>query len=176
MDMVRQEARYDWLVELSGASALGLGAGYAALKLAPSFAVAAPAAMTGAGLSFFALGMLVMRAAPAGRRSFAVPDFTVAAVGDGELLLTDAIDELLLDTPVQLDELMLDQPIEQPLLLDAPAEDVLLLEDVVSGPEPQARVVRLFAQPSTPIPQDDARSDAAKELYEALNKLRRSLR
>ena len=56
MDEARDRARFDWLVELAGALAPGLAAGFAALKLAPSLGVAPPAAMTASGFGGFGAG------------------------------------------------------------------------------------------------------------------------
>ena len=168
MDMVRPRARFDWLVELGGASAFALGCAYAALKLAPSLSMAPRAAMSLAGPAFFALGMLVMRTAPGRRSEHVLADFAIASI--------------------ETDELLLDTPIEKPLLLDTPIEDdVLLLEDPLPKPDPASRVVQLFASLPMPTPGQlkeridrhlakPMPADASKALYAALDELRRSLR
>ena len=134
MDMVRPRARFDWLVEIGGASALGLGGAYAALKLAPSFAVPPPTAIIVTGSTLFAIGMLVMRTAPSRAAEHVLADFAVVHIEH---------DVLLLDTRIELDELLLDTPVE---------DDVLLLEDALPQPDPASRVVQLFASPPTPGP------------------------
>lgn len=177
MDMVRPRARFDWLVEIGGASALGLGGAYAALKLAPSFAVPPQTATIVAGFTFFAVGMLVMRTAPSRAAEHTLADFAMVPVEH---------DELLLDTRIEPDELLLDTPVE--VLRD---EGVLLLEDALPQPDPASRVVQLFATPPTPgqlkeridrhlagIPVGavPAIPNASDALYAALDELRRSLR
>ena len=166
MVVVRQRARFDWMIELGGASALGLGCAYAALKLAPSFAVPPPVATISAMSAFFAIGLLVMRTVPGRPAERPLADFVVA--------------------PLETSELLLDTPLAEPLLLDTPYEkpgDVLLLEDALPRPDPASRVVQLFAslsidghpaaapeRPATALP------DASNALYAALDQLRRSLR
>jgi hypothetical protein len=175
MDRVRPRARFDWLVEIGGASALGLGGAYAALKLAPSFAVWPPAAIVMAGSTFFAIGMLVMRNAPGRPAEHALAGFAVVPVEP---------DELLLDTRIESDELLLDTTVE---------DDVLLLEDTLPRPDPASRVVQLFAAQPAPTPGQlkeridwhlagaplgsaPALPNASDALYAALDELRRSLR
>ena len=170
MDMVRPKARFDWLVEIGGASSLGLGGAYAALKLAPSFAIPSQAATIVAGFTFFAVGMLVMRTAPSRPAEHTLADFAMVPVEP---------DELLLDTRIEPDELLLDTPVE------------VLLEDTLPQPDPASRVVQLFATPPTPgqlkeridrhlagIPVGavPAIPNASDALYAALDELRRSLR
>ena len=185
MEIVRQRARFDWLVELGGASALSLGCAYAALKLAPSFGWPPQSAMVASGFACFAIGMLVMRTAHCGPATHRLADFAVSPVES---------DELWLDTPVELDELLLDTSYEEPLLLetryDEPTEqDVLMLDDALTLPHPASRVVQLFAAQPMPTPGQlkdriDCRlagestrpADASEALYAALDELRRSLR
>lgn len=173
-----ERARFDWLVELGGASALGLAAGFAALKAAPSLALPGPAAMTAGGFAFFGLGMMAMRAVRPESPEHALEGFAIE--------------------PIAVDELLLDEIFEEPLLLDDVYEDgALLLDDPLVDPEPAARVVQLFAtqpmptpgelkdridrhlagaprQPSAPMPPPQA--DASEALFAALNDLKRSLR
>ena len=173
-----ERARFDWLVELGGASALGLAAGYAALKAAPSFAWPVPAAMTAGGFAFFGLGMAAMRAVRPLPPVLALDEFAVE--------------------PIYVDELLLDEIVEEPLLLDQIYDDgVLLLDDPLIEPDPAARVVQLFAAPPMPTPgqlkeridrhlagaprrtpaeMSPPQPDATDALYAALNELKRSLR
>lgn len=192
MEMVRQRARFDWLIELGGASAFGLGCAYAALKLAPSFGWPTQAAAVASGFVFFTIGMLVMRIAHGGPATHRLADFAVGPV---------ECDAPWLDMPVAVDELLLDTPYEEPLLLDTPfdepaEQDVLILEDALTQPHPASRVVQLFASESLPTPGQikeridrhlagdsprpaDGRLsplDASEALYAALDELRRSLR
>ena len=176
-------ARFDWLVELGGATALGVCGGYAGLKLAPSLALPASAAMTATGFSLFALGFLATRATSGAASAHPLPDFAIVSVES---------DELLLDEPIPLDELLLDAPIAEPA-----GDDVLLLDDALPEPDPASRVVQLFAAQPIPTPGqlkeridrhlagaglrpavEDGRvpHDASAALYAALDQLRRSLR
>lgn len=170
--------RFDWLVELGGASALGLAAGYAAFKAAPSFALPGMTATTACGFAFFGLGLAAMRAVRPASPKLVLDEFAVEPIAAGELLL--------------------DEIFEEPLLLDDVYEDgALLLDDPLIEPEPAARVVQLFAAPATPTPgqlkeQIDRhlagaprrapsdlsapQSDATQALYAALDDLKRSLR
>ena len=175
MEMVRQRARFDWLIELGGASALGLGCAYAALKLAPSFAWPAQTATVASGFAFFAIGMLVMRTAHGGSATHRLADFAVNPVES---------DELWLDTPVELDELLLETPYDGPT-----EQDVLMLDNALTQPHPASRVVQLFAAQLMPTPgqlkeridrhlagESTRPADASEALYAALDELRRSLR
>jgi hypothetical protein len=170
-------ARFDWLVELGGASALGLAAGFAALKVAPSFALPGPVAMTAVGLASFVLGMAAMRAVRPAPSQLELVEFAVE--------------------PIQVDELLLDEILEEPLLLEDVHDDgALLLDDPLVDPDPAARVVQLFAAPSVPTPGQlkeridrhltgaprrtpakmaPPQPDATDALYRALNELKRSL-
>ena len=191
MEKVRQRARFDWLIELGGASVFGLGCAYAALKLAPSFAWPPQTATVASGFAFFAIGMLVMRTAHGGPTTHRLADFAVGPVES---------DALWLDMPLELDELLLDTPYEEPLLLDTPfdgpEQDVLILEDALTQPHPASRVVQLFASQPMPTPGQlkeridrhlagesprpangrPSPPDASEALYAALDELRRSLR
>ena len=180
MDMVRHRARFDWLIELGGASAFALGCAYATLKLAPSFAWPPQTATLLAGIIFFAIGMLLLRAAPGGPVHHRLADFAIRPVES---------DELLLDTLIEPEALLLDTPWE-------PAEDVLLLEDALPEPDPASRVVQLFASAPMPTPgqlseridrhlagesapsldRPPAPNHASEALHAALDELRRSLR
>ena len=173
-----ERARFDWLVELGGASALGLAAGFAALKAAPSLALPGPPAMTAGAFAFFSLGMMAMRAVRPESLEHVLEGF--------------AID------PIAVDELLLDEIVEEPLLLDDVYEDgALLLDDPLMGPEPADRVVQLFATQPMPTPGElkdridrhlagtprqplaqmpPPQADATKALYAALNDLKHSLR
>ena len=179
MEIAQPRARFDWLVELTGASALAVAAGYAALKAAPFLAWPAPAAMTASGFGFFACGLLAMRSVKPDPRSHALPDIRVA--------------------PIETSELLLDREYQEPLLLvDLFEDEALLLEDPIPAANPDSRVVQLFALPSTPTPGQlkeridqhlsgaprlapspmpaPSPPDASQALYAALAELRRSLR
>jgi hypothetical protein len=184
MDAALHRARYDWLAETAGASALALAIGYAGLKAAPSLSANTPVVMLVAGLAF-GLGVLAMRAVPPAPREQALPAFALAPIEAGELLP---------DCPA---ELLLDNPIDEPLLLqDVLEEGVLLLDDPLVEAEPGSRVVRLFAASSLPTPgqlkeridrhlatgtmhavreYEGPAPDASDALYAALSELRRSL-
>jgi hypothetical protein len=184
MDEAHIKARFDWLVELGGAAAPGLAAGYAALKLAPTLALAPAAAMAAAGSAGFGLGLLAMRVVRPSPRAHALPGFAVAPVEAvaGEPLLLD----VRLGQTVVVDE-----------VAGALAEDDALLLDDPLLPIAESRVVQLFASPAIPTPGqlkqridrhmavgerpppgDDVllSPDASEALYAALAELRRSLR
>ena len=160
MATVGHAARFDWLADLAGASALALAAGFAAAKLAPGLALSAAPAATALGGAAFAIGLLAMRLVPPAPLVHALPELRLEPPEPGELLL--------------------DCPVEEPLLLDQPWDgDVLLLEDRLIDPEPSARVVQLFAAASSAGSEQAVRMqipDATKALHAALAELRRSLR
>ncbi|MCL6682890.1 hypothetical protein [Sphingomonas alba] len=186
-----QKARFDWLAELCGAGALAAATGYAALKIAPSFALAPPMAMTAAGFAGFVLGALAMRLVKPGARNLPISGFALADV-EGE----DWQEPLLLDT-VYEEPLLLEYRLEEEelLLVDlAEGDSALLLVDALQRAEPESRVVQLFAHQPMPTPgqlkeridrhlADAPRHpspmpapDASQALYAALNELKRSLR
>lgn len=186
MDAAQQRARFDWLAETAGASALALAVGLAGLKAAPSLDAGPPAVGLAAGLAF-GLGVLAMRAVPAEPREHALPAFALLPVEAGELRLNCPADELLLDSPV-----------DEPLLLEDVLEHgELLLDDPLDEAGSGSRVVQLFAGPLMPTPWqlrdrieqhlatgamhvvrefEGPAPDAADALYAALNELKRSLR
>jgi hypothetical protein len=183
-----ERARFDWLVELGGASALGLAAGFAALKAAPSFAWPGPAAMTAGGFACFGLGLAAMRAVRPPPPQLELEEFVVEPIQVGELLLEDIAEEpLLLDEIYDGGALLLD---------DFYVDGALLLDDPLVEPDPAARVVQLFAAPPMPTPGQlmkridrhlagaprrapadlsPPQPDATDALYRALNELKRSL-
>lgn len=179
MDAARSKARFDWLVELCGALAPGLAAGFAAMKLAPTLGAAASAAMTVSALGGFGMGLLVMRLVKPAEREYALADFTVASIepADAPLLLEDVYEAIM--------------------TVPAPADQVLLLDDPLIGAESGSRVVQLFAGQSVPTPGQlkeridrqlggrlpefsqapgVPQADASGALHAALDELRRSLR
>jgi hypothetical protein len=184
MDTALIKARYDWLVELGGAAAAGLAAGFAALKLAPTLGLAPGPAMIAGASAMAGLALLVMRAVPADPRNHALAGFAVEPI----------------DT-VAGEPLLLDDVHEEPLLLEDVAgalaeEGELLLDDPLVA-DPDSRVVHLFASPPLPTPGELKQRidrhlaesgkpgsgnvlalapDASDALYAALAELRRSLR
>lgn len=177
-------ARFDWLVELFGAASLGLGAAIAALKAAPTMGWPGPQAMVAAAGAGLVLGMAAMRWVKPPARSHALREFTVVALEPEEPLLLDRRYE----EPLLLTEIWRDEP------------PVLLLEDLLTEPAPDARVVRLFdpaamptagqikqridrylvdapARHSPPMPSPPYQAaDASAALFAALDELKRSLR
>lgn len=166
MDGARATGRFDWLVELGGASAFASAFAFAALKLAPFY-------LLPAGVGAFAVAFLVVRAVPAEPRRYSLPEFAIEAIEPIEA--AERLDELLLD------ELYVEQA------------DELLLEDRLVVPDPDSRVVRLFsaeAMPTagqlkeridlhlavSPRPVSQPVPDASQALFAALADLRRSLR
>jgi len=171
MDDVRPKARFDWLVDLGGAIAPALAAGFAAFKLAPSLGWPPAAAVAASAAGSFALGLWAMRLVKPEMRTHVLSNFDVEPIR--------AIES------------------EEPLLLDTLYEEPLLLDDPLCEPATDSRVVQLFASPPLPTPgQLKARidrhlatgtmhvvheyegpaPDAADALYAALADLRRSLR
>jgi hypothetical protein len=171
MDDARPKARFDWLIELAGALAPALAAGFAVYLLAPSLGFGGAGAMLVAGAAGFALGFLAMRAVKPEARAYPVASFAVEPIAPAET--------------------------EEPLLLDTLYEDPLLLDDPLAEPETDSRVVQLFAH--APLPTrgqlkeridrhlatgtmhvvhefEGPAPDAADALYAALADLRRSLR
>ncbi len=186
MDKVRHRARFDWLVEIAGAAAAGLAAGYAALKLAPSFGLVPAAGMTASGLAVFGLGLLGMRAVKPDAREYVIRDFSFEPIGAGEIVDAVAEEPLLLDVVYE----------ESAALRDAAANGELMLDNPLVV-DPASRVVQLFAHPQVPtagqlkerveqhlaagpIPSvrfdKEPAPDASAALYAALTDLRRSLR
>lgn len=188
MTMVQPKARFDWLVELGGASALAVAAGYAALKAAPVLALPAPAAMTASGFGFFAFGLLAMRVVKPDPQGHALPPILIEPIETAELLLDQVYpDELLLDDLAEDEALLLDQIVE---------DEALLLDDLLAAPNPDSRVVQLFASQPLPTPGQlcdridrhlagaprrapadipPPPPDATDALFAALSELRRSL-
>lgn len=171
------KARFDWLAELGGASALGLGGGFAALAAAPSLGLPAAEAMVSAAAGGFVLGLAAMLAVRPEERSHPISALPLPPLEEEPLLLEDIA--------------------EEPLLLDQIFEDcALLLEDRLPEPEPDSRVVHLFAAPPMPTPgqlldridrhlagpsrrgppDGPPPPDAARALFAALDDLKRSLR
>ena len=186
MDDVRHSARFDWLVELAGAAAPGLAAGFAALKLAPSFGFAPAAAMAASGLAGFAVGLLGMRAVRPGAREHAFAGFNLEPIA-ADLFRSSVAEELLL----------LEDLYEAPVPIEDVAEDGELLLDDPLVTDPGSRVVQLFASPTLPTAgqvkelidrhlaagalhplrnREEPAPDASAALYAALAELRRSLR
>lgn len=179
----RQEAKFDWLVELGGASALALAAAFAAFKASPSFGFTPPTTTVGAAAAFFGLGFLTMRVVGSEPPVHAIADFSV--------------------DPIHADDVLeLTEVVEEPLLLDTPYDELadveaLLLEDALPEPDPASRVVRLFAAQQVPTPGqlkdridrhlaagtmhrvrefEGPAPDASDALFAALSELKRSLR
>lgn len=181
MQMARQRATFDGLVELGGASAFALAIGCAAFKLGPVLGSAPLSGLAFSALSF-ALALLAMRAVSPDSRIHVLGDFNVEPIEADDILeLTEMVEEpLLLDTPYE-----------------EPADAALLLVDALPGPDPASRVIQLFAGQPMPTPGqlkeridrhlatgtmhvvrefEGPAPDAADALFAALNELKRSLR
>lgn len=186
MDDVRHRARFDWLVEVTGAAAAGLAAGFAALKLAPSFGFAPVAGMTASGLAVFSLGLLGMRMVKPDAREHAFAEFSFEPIGTVEMMDAAGEEPLLLDVIYE----------QSAVSRDIAGSDELLLDDPLVV-DPASRVVQLFAGQQLPTAgqlQDrierhlaagarhsvrngeEPVPDASAALYAALTDLRRSLR
>lgn len=176
--------RSDRLFDLAAAAIPGGAAAYSANRLAPLLdwppSIAAPLA----ALIAFVFGLAVMRAASRQVRpaetSYA---FSTDSAFSSELLLDSIWEEAIAGDQI----LVLDQPVDQQI--HALAE--LMLDDPLPLPEPDSRVVQLFAaKPSAGelvnrIERHLGRStpaglpgpaDATDALRRALEELRRSLR
>ncbi len=200
MDNVQTKARFDWLVELSGAIAPGLAAGFVALRLAQSSGHPSAVATSVSAAAFFGVGLVAMRAVKPESREHALAEFSIKPIETDEepLLLDTPYEEpLLLDT-LHEEALLLDRPYEEPLLLeDVAGDEPLLLDDALSGPDPASRIVQLFASQPMPTPgqlkeridrhlasgsmhvvheHEGPAPDASDALYAALAELRQSLR
>lgn len=180
MDKAHNRGRFDWLVEIAGASAPATAAAFAGAKLAPLNGWTLSAAVLVGFGAVFVAAFTAMRIVPAEAHQLTLPDFEPAAVLD---------EALLLDEPLAgMDELILDQP-----LVEAETQAVaeLLLDDALPPPAPDSRVVQLFADGRMPTAGQlkhridrhladggprAAPSDASDVLSDALAELRRSLR
>lgn len=123
---------------------------------------------------------------------FALPTFDVPAVESSEfdeLLLTEEVVERV-SAPVEELMLTLEQGLGAQRGIEVPANDELLLEDVLPRVESESRVIRLFDPAAMPTAGElrsridrhlqnreaPAYPDAAQALNDALADLRRSLR
>ena len=180
MSRAEDRGRFDGWVELAGAAVPAAAAGFAAFVLAPSLSLAPGPAMAGGAIAIFALAFAAMRSVPPEPRQHRLPHFHVEPIGE-------------------LPELLLDCVYEEPLLLVdlyEPADEALLLDDVLADPGAESRVVQLFGPQPVPTPgelkdridrhlagaagpvrgSETSAPDAADALFAALAELRRSLR
>ena len=167
--------RLEAVVDRAAAAVLAGAVGFcvfslAGLERAQSAALAAAAA----AVAYLLCARVLQRLGPGDAR-FEIPPFDVQDIA------ADTLDELIL---TDADRLVAPAA-------DVTAGDELILDDVLAGLEPDARVVRLFDVAAMPTPgQLNARieqhlsegsspaapPDASHALYEALTELRRSLR
>lgn len=134
-----------------------------------------PAVAAPAGAAAFLLAWIGLRRVGADQPPIELPPFELADFEPSEMPAGEA-DELLLED-----------------IYTGPAgdDDELLLEDIVSGPAAESRVIRLFEAQAIPTAGElrakidqhlecrerpVAPPDATRELHEALDALRRSLR
>ena len=172
------------MFDLAAAAVPGAAAAYSANRLAPLFDWPAEVATPLAGICLFAVGLLVMRVTTWRTQPMAKPyTFSSEAAFPAELLL-----ETMWEESIAADgELLLDCPVED--RIDALAE--LILDDPLPCPQPDSRVVQLFAaRPNAgelvnrierhlgraSLPQPPAPADASDALRRALDELRRSMR
>lgn len=143
-------------VERTAAALFGGASGYAANAFAGAH-LPRPIALTAAFATLLLTGTACLRLL--GRIAIEEPRYDLA-----DFDVHDIEPELTEDA----------SPGDEPLA----AEDALELDDVLPEPAPDSRVVRLFAPEAMPQVEPDGRvvPDAAKDLYEALAHLRRSLR
>lgn len=201
MNKARDRGALDWLIEVAGASAPALAAGFAAARLSPLYGWPTVGATLIGGGATFALAFVAMRLVPADARHLVLPDFDQSVVLDDVLLL----DEILLDEIASprahadepFAELLLDTVYLAPAVMAAAADAVaeLLLDDPLPSPAPDSRVVQLFADgrmptagqlkqridrhladSDRPLADRPPATDASDALSEALAELRRSLR
>jgi hypothetical protein len=165
-----------WAVALEGGPAVLFGA--AAAFCASKLAGVAPLGLMPVGVGVAAAGAawIPLRLFRGNQPQFPMPRFDPA---DYEPEVVEAEEPLLLDVPVE-DELLLDEPV-------AEAEELLL--EVRAWPESDSRVIRLFDPARMPTAgelqeridrhlQSPNRviPDAAQELHDAIAALRQSLR
>jgi len=176
--------RSDQLFDLAAAAIPGGAAAYSANRLAPLLDWPSSIAASLAALLAFAFGLAVMRAASRQVRPVSTSYvFSTDSAFSSELLLDSMWEEALAGDQI----LLLDQPVDEQI--HALAE--LMLYDPLPPPEPDSRVVQLFAaKPSAGelvnrIERHLGRSapagfpapaDATDALRRALDELRRSLR
>ena len=174
----------DRLFDFAAAAVPAGAAAYSASRLAPLLDWPSAIAIPSAGLSVFAVGLLLMgMIARRSRPNSTVYSFSVEAAFPAELLL----DTMWREAVASDGELFLDEPVND--RVDVLAE--LILDDPLPHPQPDSRVVQLFAaRPNagelvnrierhlgrsttgpTPTP-----ADASDALRRALDELRRSLR
>lgn len=178
MDNGHNRGRLDWLVELTGASAPAMAAGYAASELAPLNGWPLWLAMLASLGGTFVAAYIALRSMKADARHLKLPDFECPMV-PGELLPDDVL---------LLDRRWIASPVDA--ATEAVAE--LLLDDPLTVPAADSRVVQLFADGRMPTagqlqqridrhladgqPGLAPHSDASDALSDALAELRRSLR
>lgn len=185
MDEVPRKARFDWLVEVAGATAAGLATGFATYKLAPSLGLDPVVGLSTSGMTAFALGLLAMRAVRPSQRDHKLAGLSLQPIE------IDAKGDVVASEP-----LLLEVAYEEPEAPTSCAEDGELLLDDPLVVNPDSRVVQLFAsQPmptagelkrridrhlavggTHPIQDEEPAPDASAALYAALADLRRSLR
>lgn len=177
-------------LESAAAASFGACVGYSAWLAAPAVEANQYLFMLGGGaLGFFAVAAGVQQF---GAKSYSIPAFPVVPIESadpGEMLLTEPVAAAVQDG--RPDELVL--TLEHRLAATrhtANEVEVLLLDDMLTQPGPDSRVVQLFDPAAIPTPgalrsridrhlQDQQTSgypDAAQALHEALADLRRSLR
>ena len=175
----RKEERIEAAVDCGAAVVLAAAVGFSVVKL---FAGPQPIifAVVAAALAYL-LGVRLLRRVTVERPHMEIPVFTIQALEidePEELLLTEQVELVLTDA----DRLHSTQPIA----------DELMLDDILTELQSDARVVRLFDPGAIPTPAelnvrierhvrgeaapDAAPADASDALYQALNELRRSLR
>lgn len=173
------KGRYDTVLDWLGAGFPAACAGYAALQVAPLVGQPPLASAGIASASVFAIAFAVMHAVKPAAITFALPVLDGDAGDPGELLL----DRRWSEVAGELDELLLDQP-----LIETRSAELaeLLLDDALGAPDPDSRVVQLFAPgqlreridrhlANARDQQYLAPAEAADALTEALAELRRSL-
>lgn len=168
MDASRDCGRLDWLVELAGAAVPAAAVAFAAHKLAPGWLFAAAAAA-------LVVAFAAMRRVRPEPRTFQFREFDIPP-----------LPQVRPEAEFTPGELFLDEVHSDPA-------DELLLEDTLTEPPADARVVQLFAvEPMPTAGQLKARidrhlagaprpalqqiPDASEALFAALADLRRSLR
>ena len=165
----RTVRRVERSVELTAAALFGGADGYAVYTLAGA-QLPQPIGIAGGLLTFTLAAMLCARLLA--RVGAEEPRYAVAVFDLHEVEPDRAEDEPSAEEPLELAE---------PLELDGALE----LDDVLAEPPPDSRVVRMFAPEAMPAhagrrpdvhPDGRPIPDAARDLYEALADLRRSLR
>ena len=185
MDKVAPRARFDWLVEVVGAAAAGLAAGFATFKLSPSLALDTVVGLSTSGMAAFALGLLAMRAVRPSEREHTFASLSLNPIEIDAMAETVASEPLLREVVYAGSASLTNCAEDGELLLDDPLvanPDSRVVQLFASQPKPTGGELKrqidrhLVAGRAHPAHSEEPAPDASAALYAALADLRRSLR